>query len=56
MKVAAAVPAAPKRHGHSHNHTPLGASLAPLLRELCRWAEEHLADVRAAASTTARTA
>jgi DNA-binding HxlR family transcriptional regulator len=36
--------------------TPLGASLAPLLRELCRWAEEHLADIRAAASTTARTA
>ena len=27
--------------------TPLGASLAPLLRELCHWAENHLAEIHA---------
>lgn len=26
--------------------TDLGRSLSPLLREICRWAEEHLADVQ----------
>ena len=28
--------------------TDLGRSLSPLLRELCRWAEEHLRDIQAA--------
>ena len=28
--------------------TELGRSLSPLLRELCRWAEEHLSDVQTA--------
>lgn len=28
--------------------TPLGASLSPVLAELCRWAEEHLPEIRAA--------
>ena len=28
--------------------TPLGDSLSPLLAELCRWAENHLDEVRAA--------
>lgn len=28
--------------------TPLGDSLAPLLAELCRWAETHLDEIRAA--------
>ncbi|MDI2129108.1 winged helix-turn-helix transcriptional regulator [Yinghuangia seranimata] len=26
--------------------TPLGASLSPLLTEVCRWAEEHLGEIQ----------
>ncbi|MHA6764817.1 winged helix-turn-helix transcriptional regulator [Streptacidiphilus sp. PAMC 29251] len=35
--------------------TPLGASLSPLLVEVCRWAEDHLAEVRAARDAPAAT-
>jgi DNA-binding HxlR family transcriptional regulator len=33
--------------------TPLGESLSPLLAELCRWAEQHLTDVREARAANA---
>ncbi|MFI7700184.1 winged helix-turn-helix transcriptional regulator [Nonomuraea sp. NPDC049480] len=33
--------------------TPLGESLSPLLVELCRWAEIHLAEIQAARAVSA---